>query len=131
MSTIWTPGGERPLGRDQPGREPTAPEGETWTEEDLTPEQLSERMAELREELAKTPARDVVANHCLGLFELAALHLSIQPPQLEEAQLAIDALGALVDGLPGRLGDQEGQLSEGLAQLRLAFVQIRGATPPT
>ena len=56
-------------------------------------------MAELREQLARTPAEVVVANHAFGLFELAALHLSLQPPQLDQARLAIDALAALVDGL--------------------------------
>ncbi len=134
MSSIWTPGGERPVGDDRPGRSAAPPNRDQGAappgddDEELTPEEVEQRMAQLREELAQTPARDVVANHCLGLFELAALHLSIQPPQLEEAQLAIDALGALIEGLPGRLGDQEAQLSEGLAQLRLAFVQIRGAS---
>ncbi|HVL92271.1 MAG TPA: DUF1844 domain-containing protein, partial [Acidimicrobiales bacterium] len=81
---------------------------------------------------ANTPAAVVVANHCFGLFELAALHLSVQPPNLAEAQVAIDALGAIVDKLTGRLGEAEEQLAGGLAQLRMAFVQIRAATsaPP-
>lgn len=82
-------------------------------------------MAELRQQLAETPAELVVANHCYGLFELAALHLSLQPPQLPQAQLAIDALGAILEGLAGRLGQEEQQLREALAQLRLAYVQIR------
>ena len=62
-------------------------------------------MAELREQLARTPAEVVIANHAFGLFELAALHLSLQPPQLDQARLAIDALAALVDGLGDRLGE--------------------------
>jgi hypothetical protein len=81
----------------------------------------------LREQLAGAPAEVVVANHAFGLFELAALHLSVQPPQLEQARLAIDAVGALVEGLGDRLGEATPTLSEGLAQLRLAFVQIRQA----
>jgi Domain of unknown function (DUF1844) len=91
-------------------------------------------MVELQEQLARTPVELVIANHAFGLFELAALHLSLQPPQLPQARLAIDALGALVEGLAGRLGEYERQLIEGLANLRLAYVQIRGAaqgeTPP-
>ena len=39
------------------------------------------------------PVEVVVANHAFGLFELAALHLSLQPPQLDEARVAIDAGG--------------------------------------
>lgn len=85
-------------------------------------------MAALQQQLAETPAAAVVANHCFGLFELAALHLSLHPPTLSEASLAIDALAALVEGLAGRLGEPEPQLKQGLAQLRLAFVQIRAAT---
>lgn len=131
MSSLWTPGGERPVGGPEgagpsaappggglPGPEGPAPE---------TEEEIEARMNELRGQLADTPAALVVANHCFGLFELAALHLSLQPPQLEEAQVAIDALGAVVEGLAGRLGDEEEHLKEGLTQLRLAFVQMRAA----
>jgi hypothetical protein len=84
-------------------------------------------MAQLQAELANTPVEVVVANHAFGLFQLAALHLSQRPPHLEEARLAIDALTALVEGLAGRLGDAEPQLKDGIAQLRMAFVQIRGS----
>lgn len=85
-------------------------------------------MEQLRQELAEAPAAAVIANHCVGLFQLAALHLSLQPPKLDQAQLAIDGLGALVEGLAGRLGPDEQQLKDGLAQLRLAFVQIKATT---
>src|SRR5579863_1373407 len=99
MSTLWTPGGERPVSRDPeeptPGEAPREP----------TPEEMQERLAQLQEQLARTPAEVVVANHAFGLFELAALHLSLQPPQLDQASLAIDALAALVEGLGERLGD--------------------------
>ncbi len=66
---------------------------------ELSEEELRAQMEELRDQLARTPAEVVVANHAFGLFELAALHLSLQPPQLDQARLAIDALAALVDGL--------------------------------
>jgi len=81
----------------------------------------------LREQLAATPVADIVANHVIGLWELAVLHLSPEEgstPDLEEAQLAIDGVGALVEGLGGRLGRHEEPLREALAQLRLAFVEI-------
>lgn len=133
MSTIWTPGGERPVGTQGGGAEeagaapsPGAPSTGPGDAE------LEQKMAELRQQLAEAPAEVVVANHCFGLFELAALHLSLNPPRLPQAQLAIDALGALVEGLAGRLGDEEQQLREGLSQLRMAYVQIKTATtaPP-
>lgn len=81
----------------------------------------------MREQLANAPAELVIANHAMGLWELAALHLSQKPPQLPQAQLAIDALAALVDGLSGRLGEDEKSLREGLSQIRMAFVQIHNA----
>ncbi len=132
MSSIWTPGGERPIRREpEPAAAPSAPsafpdlggpEGD-----ELSPEEMQAQMAQLQQQLAETPASAVIANHCFGLFELAALHLSLQPPQLGEASLAIDALAALIDGLVGRLGEHERELKEALASLRLAFVQIRAA----
>ncbi len=81
----------------------------------------------MQAELANSPAEVVIANHCYGLFELAALYLSQQPARLDQARLAIDALGSVIDGLSGRLGEAEPQLKDGLSQLRLAFVQIEGA----
>jgi hypothetical protein len=81
----------------------------------------------MRAELANSPVEVVVANHCYGLFELAAVYLSQQPPLLDQARLAIDALGSLVTGLEGRLGEAEEPLKDGLSQLRLAYVQIDGA----
>ncbi len=81
----------------------------------------------MRAELARTPVEVVVANHCYGLFELAAVYLSQSPPLLPQARLAIDAMGCLVDGLGDRLGDGARELRDGLSQLRLAFVQIDGA----
>ncbi len=131
MSTLWTPGGERPVGGGPPpgaaDAPPRAAQPDPSQARPETDEELEERMVELRRQLAETPAALVVANHCFGLFELAALHLSLQPPQLAEAQLAIDALGAVVEGLDGRLGDEETTLEEGLAQLRLAYVQMKAA----
>jgi hypothetical protein len=124
MSTIWTPGGERPVGR-QPSEPAPADIGAPLEDEELTDEEMAARMEELRLQLAETPAELVIANHCYGLFELAALHLSVQPPQLEQAQVAIDALGLMVEGLAGRLGEPEQQLQDGLSQLRMAFVQIK------
>lgn len=95
-----------------------------------TPEELEE----LTRQLASTPASVVVANHVMGLFELAALHLSQQPANLSEASVAIDAMGSIVEGMEGRLGEAEPTLRDALAQLRVAFVQIRAgqaAPPPT
>lgn len=82
---------------------------------------------EARLRLAGVPADVVVSNHVMGLYELAAIHLSAEPPSLVEAALAIDAVGCLVDGLGDRLGPDSATLQAALSNIRLAFVQIKGA----
>jgi hypothetical protein len=139
MSTLWTPDGERPIRRDPPAPAP-GPAGPPPSgagagypggdEDQIDQAQLQAEMAEMQAQLAATPVAAVVANHAVGLLNLAGLHLSLQPPQLDQARLAIDASAALVEGLVGRLGPDEVTLVEGLAQLRLAFVQISAALQP-
>ncbi|CAN5785401.1 hypothetical protein BH20ACT1_BH20ACT1_00940 [soil metagenome] len=89
---------------------------------------MERELAAMQEEVASTPAAVVVANHAVGLFQLAAIHLNQRPPNLAEGRVAIDALGALVEGMAGRLGDEEQALRDGLGQLRMAFVQLSGPT---
>jgi hypothetical protein len=138
MSTLWTPDGERPIRRESPTGDapPSAPPGggrgrggpgRPGPSDEPTEEELAAQLAQMQEQLARTPAEVVIANHAFGLFELAALHLSQQPANLSQARLAIDALGALVEGMEGRLGEHERELIQGLSQLRLAFVQISAA----
>jgi hypothetical protein len=139
MSTIWTPGGEVPVPPREPReqREPPLTSTDSTTARakpaDADPEEVA-RLKELTKQLAQTPASVVVTNHAMGLFELAALHLSQKPPNLPHAQLAIDAMGCLVEGLAGRLDDNEQVLKDALAQIRLAYVQLKktsaGSPPP-
>jgi hypothetical protein len=135
MSSLWTPSGEHfpeKEGNDAasppPGRPGDTDVTQTSTEASLTEEQAAAQaeVDAMRAQLAHTPAEVVVANHCYGLFELAAIYLSQNPPMLFEARLAIDGLGALLDGLRGRLGEAEPALLESLSQLRLAFVRMEG-----
>jgi hypothetical protein len=114
MSSIWTPGGERPV-------PPRAAEEPALDDEQ---QQLLQELTAAREQLAHTPAALVVANHAIGLFQLAAIHLDREPPNLDDARLAIDAFGVLVEGLEGRLGEEEDALREALQQIRIAFVQV-------
>lgn len=83
-------------------------------------------MQETRERLAQVPAEVVVTNHVMGLYELAAIHLSASPPDLHQSVLAIDAVACLVDGLGERLGDDYATMQDALNNIRLAFVQIKG-----
>jgi hypothetical protein len=89
----------------------------------------AESLDQLRASLASSDPAVVIANHCYGLFELAAVYLGEQPPRLVEAQFAIDALSGLVDASGSRLGDAGSPIAEGLAQLRLAWVQISAMAP--
>ena len=132
MSSLWTPGGEHPvdpkIGSNQPSDEPqpaSVPDLESLSpEEQSQAEALAHEMAAVREQLASTPAALVVANHLMGLYELAAIHLSQQPANMDEASVAIDALGAVIEVLPDRLGEAEVTLRDALHQIRLAYVQV-------
>ena len=128
MSSIWTPGGEVPIGDDDdddvPGGE--VPEELLGPDGEVDPDlyrQMQEQMAAAREQLLETPAAVVVANHVMGLYELGALHLTSEPPNLQEAALAIDAVALLVENLEGRLAE-EATLVEALNQIRMAFVEV-------
>ena len=139
MSTLWTPGGEVPVGDRLSDAGPASPAGadaaaaapEGFDLDSLSPEEREQaeqyirELAESRERLRSVPASVVVANHAMGLYELAALHLANQPPNFTEATVAIDALGALLDGMQGRLGEPEATLREGLSQIQMAFVQLK------
>jgi hypothetical protein len=150
MSSLWTPGGEHrvppssssqspPPAGAPPSGPPAAPpppppppppssrpEEPVGEDGGLDPESAAQ-LAELQRQLAQTPAEIVVANHAFGMFELAALHLSREQPDFVAARLAIDAMAAVVEGLAGRLGEAEPDLTAGLAQIKLAFVQVQAA----
>lgn len=87
-------------------------------------EQAVQQMAETERQLATTPAEVVVANHAMGMYELAAIHLRQSPPNLDQAKLAIDALAAILDNLEGRLGENEATLHQARMQLQQAFVAL-------
>ena len=86
---------------------------------------VMEELAESRRRIADVPATQVIENHLLGFYELASIHLTAGKDHLREAALAIDALGAVVEGLAGRLGDNEALLQRALQQIRLTFVQVK------
>lgn len=83
-------------------------------------------MDDVRRQVAEAPAEVVVVNHVMGLYELAAIHLSAPTPDLGSAALAIDAVACLVDGLGDRLGPDAATMRDALNNIRLAFVQIKG-----
>jgi hypothetical protein len=124
--SLWTPGGEHPVDRDR------APDGGSDDlPDDLSPEEqeqlaaMQAQMEQVQAQLLAAPAAVVVVNHAMGLYELAALHLMQPQPKLAEASVAIDALGALLDGMRGRLGQDEQAVRDALTQLRAAYLEVR------
>ena len=138
--SLWTPDGEHRVEREDP-----SVEGDVSTDfvagddplAGLSPEEreqalaMAQEMDEVRRQLASVPAAVVVANHAMGLYELAAIHLSSQPPAFSEAQVAIDGMSAVIDALEGRLGENEATLKDALSQLKMAYVQLKGAAEAT
>jgi hypothetical protein len=135
VSSLWTPSGEHHPQDRAPDeqREAAGDPGAGFEPGEPTPEEIEEMLV-ARAELASVPVTDIVANHAVGLWQLALLHLMPDPgpdgsataPRLAEASLAIDALGALVDGLGARLAPHDDALREALTQLRLAYVEVSG-----
>lgn len=140
--SLWTPDGERPVRRDQPaggapsgaGAQPGPGARPASLDEELArldPEQRAEaeamlaEMARVQEELATAPAADVIANHLMGFYELAAIHLNCDPPHFAEAAVAIDALRSVLNGLGTRLARNEAPLTQALQQIQMAFVQLK------
>jgi hypothetical protein len=100
--------------------------------EELEADQMEAEIRRARDELASVPVVDIIANHAVGLWQLAVLHLTPDPgpdgtptePRLPEAGLAIDALAAIVEGLGDRLEPHVEALQQALGQLRMAYVQV-------
>ena len=90
--------------------------------------EIEAAMAEARARLADVPAEVVVTNHVMGLYELAAIHLSSDTPDLVSASLAIDSMAMLVEGLGDRLGPDAPTMQDALANLRMAFVGVKAQT---
>ena len=119
------------LGTGAPRLAHVSDESDVPDRSDIDPEleaqmaDVESAMAEARARLAEVPAEVVVTNHVMGLYELAAIHLSSAPPDFHAASLAIDAVGALVEGLGERMGDEYATMRDALANIRMAFVTLK------
>ena len=132
MSSLWTPSGGEPVpGPDPAGAGEAAPD-QAAPDQAAPDQEVADELRRVRAELAGTSVADLVANHAIGLWQLAVLHLTPEAGasvRLDEAGLAIDAMAALLDGVGHRLGENEAPLRDALSQLRLAFVQVSGGSP--
>lgn len=130
MSTFWTPSGERPIPRDEPAPPPSPAPAARPVDygEEYDEEELQAQMMAMQEQLLRTPAAVVIANHGIAMLELAAVHLGQEPPHLADAAVAIDALAGLLDAVGARMGENEAPMRQALHQLRMAFVEARNAS---
>jgi Domain of unknown function (DUF1844) len=96
----------------------------------------AEAMRRLREELAASPAGEVVAQAAAHLATFAYVRLGIPPEpnqryrDLAAARVLIDAFGGLIGAVQGSLGEVEGELQEALAALRMTYASVSGGAPP-
>jgi hypothetical protein len=143
MSSLWTPGGERPVNPTPPTSDTSAPsEGDplraaaaslgvdldslTDAEREELRSELTEMMR-VRREIASTPAAEMVSNHLIRFLDLATIYLEAEPPAFAEAATAIEAFRSVLDGVGDRLGDHRSMLTEALGQIQMIFVQVKQA----
>ena len=115
------PESEVEAGAEMPGAE-DAPAEALWT-----PEQEAEARR-MVEQIARVPATDWVADAGVRVANVAGI--KIDEGAMDEAQLAIDALEALLNAVGNRLGEAERPLRQILAQLQLAYAQRASGPPP-
>ena len=86
--------------------------------------ELEAQMAEVRQRILETPVEAMVVQHLIGLFEIAAIHLNAENPDLSSVRLAIDTMEGALSAAEGRLGDAEEAMQSMLHQARMAYVQV-------
>jgi hypothetical protein len=138
--SLWTPDGEVPIERSDGTPAPAGSASEMLGGpelDDLTPEdraraeEMIARMAEVQRQLLSVPAAQIIVNHIMGLYELAAVHLDQPEPDFEEARIAIDAMGAMLEVTQARLGDAGTEMREALTVLQTFYVRRSSDTPET
>ncbi|HYI44898.1 MAG TPA: hypothetical protein VE174_05465 [Actinomycetota bacterium] len=122
----------RPATPDPEPAEPEVPEAVPSPQDPVSPQEpvwTPEQEAEARrivEDIVQTPSLDWVLNAAVNLANVAGTKLEMGAAP--DAQLAIDALAAIVNGLGSRLQDAEAPLKQTLSQLQIAYAQ-RAAEP--
>jgi hypothetical protein len=142
VSGLWTPSSAdqpEPSGGDAPGADGGAGPGPGADVEEPSEEEIA-ALRELHARLVATPVVDVIANHALGIWQLALVHLGVitppdehgnpPVPDLAAAGLAIDALTSLVEGLGPRWGEHEQVLRDALVQAQRLYVEVADAGRP-
>ncbi|MCC7076763.1 MAG: hypothetical protein IT198_06515 [Acidimicrobiia bacterium] len=130
---LWTPGGDVPVGKRDSGAPAPAGADEAHAgphhDHGVPPELTEEQVAEIRaalEQLKQIPVEELILNEINTLAQVAQLHL--QPGELDQSRLAIDAVRALTAAAGDRFPPElHAQLDELMSQLQLAYVQVASA----
>ena len=126
---IWTPSGDVPGGADAGGAQGPTPHQHGFDPREQAqgaPETgahggpTEEEMRAAMEQMRRIPPQQVIIEHAILLYNLAAVRLD--PDGLPEARIAIDALEGLLKGAGEALGQAGVELAEMLRQIQLAFV---------
>ena len=86
-------------------------------------------MRAVAQQIVETPSFDWVVNTAVTLANVAGTKLDAGA--VADAQLAIDGLAAIVNGLGPKLGSAETPLRQTLAQLQMAYAQMVAPPPVT
>lgn len=137
--SLWTPDGEVPIERGGPSdvadpkeQIPGFPNLDDLSPEDRErAEQMVSEMAEVQRQIVAAPASQILANHVIGIYELAAIHLAQEKPKFDEARLAIDALAAVLGAVGDRLESVAPGLGSALTQVQMAYVQRKEGEEPS
>jgi hypothetical protein len=112
---------EPPAPQAAPQQEQVEADSGLWT-----PEQEAEAQRAV-DEILRVPARDWVADAAVRLAQVAGVKLD--RGDFEDARVAIDGFGALVNGCAAQLGEAERPLRQTLAQLQMAYTQAVSQPP--
>jgi len=123
-STPAAPSQPEPAAGPAPQAGPAAEGEPIWT-----PEQEAEAQRFIQE-IGQRPSLEWVLNSAVTLANVAGTKLDLG--QTADAQIAIDALAAIVEKLGPRFGQAEAPLRQTLAQLQLAYAErnLAGPTGP-
>jgi hypothetical protein len=96
-----------------------------------------ELRAAYEEELNRVTTAEMALQAAVSLLNLGARRMGLtagpedqqQPPDLEQARDAIDAVGALIPVLERRLPNESSQLRQALSQLQMAYARAAQGAP--
>lgn len=106
----------------------TQTQADAQTLDPKTQQELEEQLAAVRQRVLETPVEIMLAQHLVGLYEIAAIHLSVEDADMTAAKVAIDAMSGMVEAVKGQLGDAAEPVESMLHQIRMAYVNASGVT---